>query len=123
MFDILWRSGVVIVGAALWLTGLRLFLRAELSGRRKLAWSACLVGVGVVIGLLLSRTQVWEKFLILLALLPALGAADTLLLKTRRGFSFWVRACGFELGTVFGVAALTRLLCDAAGFSAWLGPH
>jgi hypothetical protein len=84
-------------------------------------WTVCLVGTGALIGVLLSQPQVWKKFLILLALLPALGAIDIALLRSQRGLSFWIRACGFELGTVFGIAALTRLLCDTAGFAAVLG--
>jgi hypothetical protein len=43
------------------------------------------------------------------------------LLRSGRGLPFWIRACGFELGTVFGVAGLTRLLCDQAGLRALLG--
>ncbi len=119
-FDPLFGSIVLVASAILWISGLRLFLRAELSSRRKLAWTACLVGLGGVIGVLLSRPQVFQKFLILLALLPALGAIDVALRRSRRGLSFWIRACGFELGTVFGAAAATRILCDAAGIAAIL---
>ena len=121
MFEFLFRFGIVVAGAVLWLTGLRLFIGAELPRRRKVGWSACLVVTGALIGLLLSRAQVWEKFLILLALLPLLAAADIFLLRSRRRLSFWIRACGFELGTVFGVAGITRFLCDTAGLSALLG--
>lgn len=120
-FDVLLGSVVLVASAVLWLSGLRLFLRAELSRRRRLVWTACLVGTGGVIGVLLSRPQVWEKFLILLALLPALGAVDIALVRSRRGVSFWIRACGFELGTVFGMAGVTRILCDTIGFTAVLG--
>ena len=81
MFDVLFGSVVLVASAILWLSGLRLFLRAELSRRRRLVWTACLVGTGGVIGVLPSRPQVWEKFLILLALLPALGAVDIALLR------------------------------------------
>ena len=119
--EILLRSVVLLAGAILWLSGLRLFLRAELSRRRKLVWTACLVVTGGLIGLLLSGRQVWEKFLILLALLPALGVVDIVLLKSRRGLSFWIRACGFELGTVFGMAGVVRILSDAVGITAVLG--
>jgi hypothetical protein len=121
MFEVLFRSVVLIASAILWLSGLRLFLHATLSRRRRLVWTACLVATGGIIGLLLSRSQVWEKFLILLALLPALGLADMLLLRSRRGWSFWIRACGFELGTVFGMASITRLVCDKAGIVGVLG--
>ncbi len=121
MFEFLVRSGIVVASAVLWLTGLRLFIADELPRRRKLGWGACLVVTGVLIGLLLPRAQVWEKFLLLLALLPLLAAADLFLLRSRRQLSFWIRACGFELGTVFGVAGVTRFLCDSAGLSALLG--
>lgn len=30
-------------------------------------------------------------------------------------------ACGFELGTVFGMAGFTRFLCDRVGLGALLG--
>ena len=119
--DILLRSVVLLAGAILWLSGLRLFLQAELSRRRKLVWTACLVVTGGLIGVLLSGRQVWEKFLILFALLPGLGVVDIVLLKSRRGLSFWIRACGFELGTVFGMAGIVRILSDAVGITAVLG--
>ncbi|TMQ70046.1 MAG: hypothetical protein E6K81_13500 [Candidatus Eisenbacteria bacterium] len=48
--------------------------------------------------------QLWSKFLLLLAILPLLAAADVWLLRSGRGFTFWVRACGFEVGTVFAAA-------------------
>ena len=120
-FDILLRSVVLLAGAILWWTGLRLFLGAAWSRRRQLVWTACLVVTGGLIGVLLSGPQVWEKFLILLALLPALAVVDIALLRSRRGLSFWIRACGFELGTVFGMAGVARILCDAAGITAVLG--
>lgn len=120
-FDTLWRSVVLLAGAILWLAGLRLFIGARLSRRRKLVWTTCLLVTGGLIGVLLSGPQVWEKFLILLALLPVLGVIDIVLLRSRRGLSFWIRACGFELGTVFGMAGVARILCDAAGIAAVLG--
>lgn len=120
-FDVLFRSLVVIAAAILWLRGLRLFLGARLSRRRKLIWTACLIGTGGAIGVILTGSQVWQKFLVLLLLLPGLGAIDIALLRSRRGLSFWIRACGFEVGTVFGMAGVTRLLCDAVGFIAVLG--
>jgi len=121
MFEGLFRSVVLIAGAVLWLSGLRLFLRAELSRRRKLVWTGCLVVTGGIVGLLLGRSQIWEKFLLLLGLLPVLGLADMFILRSRRGLSFWIRACGFELGTVFGMASATRLVCDNAGIAKVLG--
>jgi hypothetical protein len=99
----------------LWLSGLRLFLRTDLSRRRKIGWSAFLVLVGVGVGAVLPLEQVWSKFLWLLAILPVLGAADVFLLRSGRGLSFWIRACGFEVCTVFAAAAGARYLLDLAG--------
>jgi len=112
---------VVIASAVLWGAGLRLFLRAGLPPARKIRWVILLVVTGAAIGVLLPRDQVWQKFLILLAALPLLGAADVLLLRSGRPLSFWVRACGFELVTVFGVAGLIRVSCDAMGLAALVG--
>jgi hypothetical protein len=53
-----------------------------------------------------------------LLVLPALALADVLLLRSERGVSFWVRACGFEVVTVFAAAAAARLLVDLAGAAA-----
>ena len=122
MADLLFRFVVLITSAALWLAGLRLFLRADLSPRHKRFWSLGLAGAGVVIGLLLGGAALWNKYLLLLAMLPALAAADVLLLRSQRGWSFWLRACGFEVGTVFGVAGIARLLCDLAGVRALVAP-
>jgi hypothetical protein len=121
MLEVVFRSGIVVAGAVVWLVGLRLFIGAQLPRRRKVRWTACLVLTGGLIGLLLSRVQIWEKVLILAALLPLLAAADVVLMRSRRRWSFWIRACGFEVGTVFGVAGVTRLLCDTVGLSALLG--
>jgi hypothetical protein len=121
MVELVLRSLVLAAGAALWLAGLRLFLRAGLSRARRLVWSAGLIAVGGLIGLLLSGSQLEQRFGTVLVLLPVLAAVDVRLLRSGRGLSFWIRACGFELGTVFGVAGLTRLLCDQAGLRALLG--
>ncbi len=121
MNGLLLRLLVVAAAAALWVAGLRLFLRAGLSARHKLAWTAALAATGGAIGLLLSATQVWEKFLVLLALLPVLAAVDVFLMRSRRGLAVWLRACGFEVVTVFALAGLTRLICDRVGLAAFLG--
>ncbi len=121
MVEVLVRTVALIAAAVLWVAGLRLFLRTELSRHHKFAWTAVLLAAGVVIGLLLTRTQVWDKFLLILALLPVLAAVDLVLMRSGRGLTFWVRACGFEVVTVFGLAGATRLLCDRAGFAAFLG--
>jgi hypothetical protein len=109
----------VIVGASvLWVAGLRLFLSSGLTRAKKIRWSAILVIVGFGIGVVLPLGQLWSKFLVVLLVLPALALADVLLLRSGRGVSFWVRACGFEVVTVFAAAATARMLLDLAGAAA-----
>ncbi|MEX1185976.1 MAG: hypothetical protein WEA80_05245 [Gemmatimonadaceae bacterium] len=98
--------------------GLRLFLRSDLSRRKKVAWTVFLLLAGFGIGLLLPLAELWSKFLVLVVILPALGLADVWLLRSGRSLSFWIRACGFEVCTVFGTAAATRLLLDLAAAAA-----
>jgi hypothetical protein len=76
--------------------------------------------VGTGIGLLLSLGQIWSRFLVLLLGLPMLAVADVWLFRSRRGLAFWVRACGFEVCTVFGTAACTRYLLDLLGVAAYV---
>ena len=113
---------VVIVAAAavLWIAGLRLFLKSDLSPVRKAGWTVFLVLVGIGIGILLPLSGIWSRFLLVIVVLPLLGAADVFLFRSGRSLSFWVRACGFEICTVFGAAAATRLLLDLAGAAPWL---
>lgn len=107
------RVVLIAAGAGgLWLAGLRLFLASALSRRRKIGWSATLALVGIGIGVVLPLSAVWDKFLLSLVILPLLALADVVLFRTGRGLSFWVRACGFEVCTVFGAAAGARLLLD-----------
>jgi hypothetical protein len=115
MTPLLLRVAIVAGAGVLWLAGLRLFLHADLSRRRKAAWTALLVVAGIGIGTALPLGQVWNKFLVLLVILPLLGFADVWLLRSGRSLSFWIRACGFEVCTVFGVAACWRLLLDLGG--------
>lgn len=98
----------------LWLAGLRLFLHSALPRHRKLTWSVFLLLVGVGVGFLLPAVQIWNKFLLILAMLPLLALADVWVLRSAHGLSFWVRACGFEVCTVFGAAGVARSLFDAA---------
>ncbi|MCR4341248.1 MAG: hypothetical protein NUW01_15330 [Gemmatimonadaceae bacterium] len=77
-----------------------------------MAWAAFLFAVGCTLGFLLPLAELWSKFLLLVVILPALGLADVWLLRSGRSLSFWIRACGFEVCTVFGTAAATRLLLD-----------
>ncbi len=118
MLGVLGRIAIVVGSGVVWFAGLRLFLQSDLSRTRKLGWTAFLVLVGIGIGVVLPLTQVWSKFLLLIVILPALGLADVLLLRSRRGLSFWIRACGFEVCTVFGAAAAARFLLDLAGAAA-----
>lgn len=112
------RVALIIGAGILWCAGLRLFLRSGLSRSRKVGWTALLVLVGVGIGVVLPLGQVWTKFLYLMLILPVLGLGDVLLLRSRRGLSFWIRACGFEVCTVFGTAAAVRFFLDLTGAAA-----
>jgi hypothetical protein len=118
MLEALFRVAVVLAAGLLWFAGLRLFLQSDLSRNRKVGWTSFLVLVGITIGVVLPLSQVWRKFLLLLAILPVLGLADVLLLRSGRGLSFWTRACGFEVCTVFGAAAAARYLLDLSGVGA-----
>jgi hypothetical protein len=95
---------LVAAAAVLWVAGLRLFLSSGLSVRHRLIWSAVLVVAGAAIGALLSQDGISTRFLIALAIV--------LVLRSKRPWSFWLRACGFEICTVFGVAALVRKSVD-----------
>lgn len=66
---------------------------------------------------MLPLAQLWSKFLLVLTILPILALADVWLLRSGRGFSFWVRACGFEVCTVFATAYVARSLLDIAGIT------
>lgn len=100
---------IVILGAGgLWIAGLRLFIRSPLSTRRKWSWATLLVAAGIAIGVILRADQIWSRFLLLSAILPFLAALDHFLVNRERGLSFWIRACGFEIVSVFGVAAIVR---------------
>jgi len=96
------------VGSILWVAGIRLFLRSGLTRRKKVGWTAFLVAVGAGVGLLLPLSAIRGKFLLLLAALPLLALLDVKLAGSNRTFSFWLRACGFEICTVFGSAAILR---------------
>lgn len=118
MAGFLFRLAVVLSASLLWFAGLRLFLRSNLSRRRKLAWSAFLVIVGIGIGFALPSTQIWSKFLWLIVVLPILAAIDVLVLRSGHGLAFWIRACGFEVCTVFAAGIVTRYVLDSAGVAA-----
>ncbi len=109
---------LLVVAATLWTAGLRLFVRAEMTRRRKLCWCCFLVLVGVIVAVVLPLVQIWTKFLLVLVLLPVVALADVFLFRSGRGLGYWIRACGFEVGTVFAVAAIARLALDAAGLAA-----
>lgn len=98
------------MGPLLWASGLVLFLRSPLSRTRKLIWTSVLVAIGIGMGFLLSAAAIREKFVIVVVLLPLLALADVKLMSSHRGFTFWLRACGFEVCTAFAVAAWCRYL-------------
>lgn len=114
------RMALLLGAAALWVAGLRLFLQSDLSRARKVTWTAFLVLVGTGIGLALPLDEVWRKFWLLLLVLPVLGLIDVLLLRSGRGLWFWIRACGFEVCTVFGTAGAVRFCLDLTGAAALL---
>jgi hypothetical protein len=76
---------------------------------------------GIGIGLVLPLGQVWSKFLLAVAILPVLAATDVFLLRSGHGLSFWVRACGFEICTVFAAAGTARYLLDLVGVRSFVG--
>ena len=118
MLKLLVRIIIVIGVGIVWFAGLRLFLQSGLSRTKKVGWTMCLVLVGIAIGVVLPFSQLWSKFLFLIVVLPVLGFADVWLLRSGRGLSFWMRACGFDVSTVFAVAVATRFLLDRAGAAA-----
>ncbi len=97
-----------VVGPVLWAAGLVLFVRSPLSSNRKVVWLLALLGVGIIAGLLLPFSSIRQKFVIVLLLLPVLAIADVVVMGSKRGFLFWLRACGFEVCTVFAAAAIAR---------------
>lgn len=100
------------LGPVLWINGLWLFLRSSLSRPRKAGWCVFLVFLGAAVGYLLPLPSIRNRFLVLLMVLPLLAIVDVKLARSNRRFSFWLRACSFELCTVFGSAALTRITFD-----------
>jgi len=94
----------------LWASGLWLFVHSGLGRCKKAVWSLLLVALGVAIGFLLPLSGIRNRFLVLLALLPALAFIDIKLARSNRTFLFWLRACAFEVCTVFACAAMTRLV-------------
>lgn len=82
---------------------------------RKLTWSALLIIVGIAAGFTLSLPDLVTKFLWVIAILPILAAVDVLVVRGARGFTYWFRACAFEVVTVFGSAALSRAVFDLIG--------
>jgi len=93
----------------LWTSGVWLFARSGLTARKKALWALFLIALGVAVGLLLPLAAIRNRFLVLLALLPLLALIDLELARSNRTLLFWVRACSFEVCTVFACAALTRL--------------
>ncbi|HSE63451.1 MAG TPA: hypothetical protein VLG15_07535 [Thermoanaerobaculia bacterium] len=100
-------------GVILWASGILLFAKSRLSPTKKIVWTLLLVAVGAAIGALLPLDAIRNRFLILLAALPLLAFVDVRIARSNRNFSFWFRACAFEVCTVFGSAAITRALLRA----------
>jgi len=96
------------VGPLLWISGLRLFVRANLSLTRKLLWAGLLLGVGAALGLYFPLRVIRNQYLVVLLILPVLAFVDTKLARSAYSPSFWYRACAFEVFTVFGAAAMLR---------------
>jgi hypothetical protein len=113
MLELLFPVTIIVGASALWVAGFRLFMSSDLTRGRKLRWTAVLMFVGIGIGIMLPLGQVWSKFLVVLLILPVLAIADVFLFRSRRGATFWIRACGFEVVTVFATAATARLLIDS----------
>ena len=66
MFEVLFRSVILVASAILWLSGLRLFLRAELSRRRRLVWTASPVEAVAIVRLtaaskIRTRAKNWKS--------------------------------------------------------------
>ncbi len=62
---------------------------------------------------------VWNKLLLVLALLPL--AADAWVLRSGHGLSFWIRASGFEVCTTFVAAGIARRVFDLLGVGPMVG--
>jgi hypothetical protein len=113
LFDVLAWAVFFGAGIILWASGLVLFARSNLSPAKKVAWTLLLVAVGAAIGALLPLDAIRSRFLVLIAALPLLAFVDVRIARSNRNFSFWFRACAFEVCTVFGSAAITRALLRA----------
>ncbi|MFQ5638433.1 MAG: hypothetical protein ACE5IR_10615 [bacterium] len=101
------------IGPILWASGLWLFLQTTHSSSRKAIWILVLILLGTAIGFILPFTMIRKKIILLLLILPVVAMVDAWLMKSNRGFSFWFRACAFEVCTVFATAAIFRYLLDA----------
>ncbi len=103
---------VLFLGLAplLWASGAWLFVRSPLPRGKKICWTLFLIAIGLAVGAFLPLPGIRNRFFVLLLLLPALALIDIRLARSNRTFSFWVRACAFEVSTVFGCAAAFRLL-------------
>jgi len=97
----------------LWASGVWLFSHSGLAPRKKALWAVFLAALGVAVGLLLPLVAIRNRFIVLLALLPVLALLDLKLARSHRTLLFWVRACSFEVCTVFACAALTRFALTA----------
>lgn len=112
LFEVVAWATFLGLGPVVWASGVWLFLRSPLSRPRKIGWTLFLVFVGIGIGCMLLLPGIRNRFLVLLVGLPLLATIDVILAKSNRRLSFWLRACSFEICTVFGIAAITRLAVE-----------
>ncbi len=110
VFDVVAWAVFLGLGFILWASGVVLFVRSSLSRLQKTGWTLFLVLVGVAIGYMLPLPGIRNRFLVLVVGLPILAVIDVKLAKSSHRLSFWFRACSYEICTVFGTAAATRLV-------------
>lgn len=97
----------------LWAIGMSLFVRASLTRSRKTVWTLLLVTAGIAVGVVLPFDAIQNRYFLLVLLLPVLALIDIKLSRSNRSFLFWLRACLFEISTVFLAATLTRSALEA----------
>jgi len=112
LVDVVAWAVFVGVGVVLWASGVRLFLRSPLPRWWTTGLVLLLVLVCIGIGWVLPLAGIRNRFLVLLVALPLLAIIDVKLAKSDRRVTFWLRACSFEICTIFGIAALARFIIE-----------
>lgn len=100
------------IGPILCVSGVWLFIHSSLERRKKIIWTLVLIALGAVIGFLWSFDMIRKKYFLVLLMLPLLAVLDVWLAISERSFSYWFRACAFELCTVFATAAIFRYILN-----------